>query len=175
VSEQEPATRIAVAGKRDLPHAGAALAARIRGALQDLSAGRPALVLTSLARGADQIAAGAAREMGFEFRCVFPFRDYERDFAGDRRFGELRALASAIEVLDGDRSRSAEAHARAAARLLDQCDVLLAVIDEEDREAPVGGTRHTVERALERGLPVVSIGATPPHPIRTTPSAESSR
>ena len=132
----------------------------------------PMRIVTSLADGADSIAADAALDLGWRLDVVLPLfhDDYLTDFveADARADHEARlARASSIFELPGDRNvegGSAIAYERAGRVVLAQSDILLAVWDN----SPVrgrGGAAQIVAEAVLAGIPVVQIdpsGAQPP-------------
>ena len=133
----------------------------------------PMRIVTSLADGADSIAADAALDLGWRLDVVLPLfhDDYLTDFveADARADHEARlARASSIFELPGDRNvegGSAIAYERAGRVVLAQSDILLAVWDN----SPVrgrGGAAQIVAEAVLAGIPVVQIDPSGAHPPR---------
>lgn len=134
----------------------------------------PDLVLLSgLAAGADQLAAQAALAVpGWRLHAVLPFarEEYERDFASDRAshatLDHLLRDASAITVLDGratmpgSAERAWDAYGPLGRVLVEQCDLLLAIWDEQPGRG-VGGTANVVTRARRDDVPILRV-----HPAR---------
>lgn len=105
------------------------------------------------ARRASQITRAADRVHLFELA--------EQDEAVEALYRALMVApddagaASAFAALASDRA------AMAARVLIEHCDVLIGIWDGETRGA-IGGTRHTIESALEQGVPVIWIDARNP-------------
>lgn len=164
--------RLGVTGRRAVPREERARVAReIAVLLADVEAAiarqgtgdlAPRL-LTSLAEGADRIAARGALARGWRVDAVLPFapEEYARDFeASTGSEGEFSRLLSELEAgggswlaLDGRRDGTARAYARAGEVVAGRSDLLLAVLDEAPSQGP-GGTRDTALHALARGVPV---------------------
>jgi hypothetical protein len=166
--------------KRDLALAFDAVADGLRAVAGD---GPATLTLvTGLADGADQIASGlfvdgasgaVTRVLGAILPC--PGDDYVQngpidDRAAFERMAKHCAFVTALkgplrppppDGLDTEMARQArrargEAFAAQAGALLRDSDILVA-IDDPDDTGDIGGTRHTLHRALSRGLPVILI------------------
>ena len=144
--------------------------------LQIYSDDKPVLRLISpLADGADRLVARQAlaqKCLSFQLQCPMPFpeKEYEKDFQATSEhpkdttaeFRELREKAGEnILELDGDRSAAREAYEDVGRLVLRQCDVLLAVWDEEHEKGieKVGGTRQIVRESLLLEIPTVWISA----------------
>lgn len=147
---------------------------RIRSVLDALLG--PLTVVSSLAEGADRLAAAAATARGDRLLAILPFAkaEFARDFATEgslAEFAGLLAQASEIIELPGTRGAVATdaAYEAAAAAVLARADVLLAIWDGEPGRG-IGGTAHTVEVALARDIPVIWIAARPPHEVRILPA-----
>jgi hypothetical protein len=131
------------------------------------------IVLSSLAAGADQIGAQAALKAAADQRAVhvvldaiLPFADAE--YPGDapefrpEEAAVLRSLvgrARSVVRLDAnhaDPDAHVDAYRRAAQALLDRADLLMAIFDPE-KAGKGAGTRETIERAQQTGMPVLSI------------------
>ncbi len=127
-------------------------------------------LISSLADGADTIAAQCALERGWGLETVLPFSraDYAGDFAegaARAQFLQLLDASAAVMELDGTRSLpSGEsiAYERAGRVLLAQCDVLIAVWDG----GPVrgrGGAAQIVAEAVQQDVPVIQLDPTTQH------------
>jgi hypothetical protein len=133
----------------------------------------PMRLITSLADGADSMAADEALALGWTLDAVLPLPrvEYLLDFVESvARLDHEALLARAHSVfeLDGDRAvegGSAIAYERAGRVVLAQSDILVAVWDG----GPVrgrGGAAQIVAEAVLAGIPVIHIdpaGAHPPH------------
>ncbi len=126
----------------------------------------PMRLVTSLADGADSIAADEALDLGWTLDAVLPLsrEDYFADFTEAQARADhemLLAKAHAVFELDGDRGvegGSAIAYERAGRVVLAQSDILVAVWDG----GPVrgrGGAAQIVAEAVLAGIPVIHIDA----------------
>ena len=125
----------------------------VRAAIRD--ADRPASIVTSLAAGADQLVAQEALALGCSLEVVLPCRGYERTFSNQcqlLRFQELSGLAANTEILNYDEP-SEDAFWAAGRRVVERCDVLLAIWDGAPA-AGLGGTADVVRYAAERNVRV---------------------
>jgi len=127
---------------------------------------------SSLARGADRIAARAALTTGFTLHAVLPFarEEYERDFAADpndlAEFRELlgRVVRNAddtpeIMEIDGGRGIDEARSYRVAGRVVvARSDLMIAVWNGTAGEGH-GGTWDTMQFALRQGVPLIIIDA----------------
>ena len=121
-------------------------------------------MLSPLAAGADQVAARAALDLGFDLHAVLPFRraDYRTDFATEpdndaaAAFDAFIARADRVLELPCRRGDVPSAYALAGRATVAHCDVLIAVWDGLPARG-AGGTAEVVEDALRRGLPVIHI------------------
>ncbi|THD61548.1 DUF4231 domain-containing protein [Phenylobacterium sp.] len=128
----------------------------------------PRLVLISqLAKGADQLAARTGLELGFGLRTVLPFphATYRAEFTGadGEAFDALLARSDHVWELPGvavDEAGAAVAHDRgyalAGESTVAQCDILLAIWDGQAARGH-GGTADVVEYAIRRGVPVLHL------------------
>ena len=149
----------------------------LRGALNALMRGlsgevpTPMRVVTSLADGADSIAAEEALALGWTLDAVLPLHraDYLDDFTHPVARADHEALlskATNVFELDGDRSvegGSAIAYERAGRVVLAQSDILIAVWDG----SPVrgrGGAAQIVAEAVLAGIPVIHLHPAAAHP-----------
>ena len=121
-------------------------------------------IISSLAEGADQIAAKEAVAPCSELHVVLPFvaEEYERDFATEASRDEFRVLlarATAVMTLDGARTSKAtedKSYRAAGLMMLRQCDVVIAVWDGEPPVSSAG-TGAIAADAIRLDLPVVWI------------------
>ena len=117
--------------------------------------------VTPIADGADQIAAEAALDLGWEVEAVLPFaRDHYRTTLADdearRRFDALLAQAARVIELPGEQRDEPEGYAMAGRATVAHCDVLIAVWDGLKARGR-GGTGEVVEFAISRGVPVAHL------------------
>lgn len=168
---------IGITGHRHL-QAEDAVASSVRAVLAEIVQGlagqrapkeSPLTILSSLAEGADRIAAREVlREPGGALRAVLPLpiEDYGQDFADAESRAEFRALlacAEAVEVVvvAGDRDASYRAAGR---RVVDLCSVLVAVWNGRPGRG-IGGTADVVGYARELGKPLIIINSEAPEEI----------
>ncbi|MCI0437101.1 MAG: hypothetical protein L0271_26200, partial [Gemmatimonadetes bacterium] len=131
-------------------------------------------VISGVATGGDQIVAESVLAMDHSrLRAVLPLQpdDYAEDFAEGPERDAYRALLARdnvhIEVASpapgaddsGDARQSA--YRAAGRRMVDSCDLLIAVWNGEPGNGP-GGTADTVEYAVNRRVPVYWIRADKP-------------
>lgn len=121
-------------------------------------------LVSSLASGADSVAADLALDMGWTLHAVLPAprEAYARDFAdGEERAGFLRRLAAAAAAFElpcAEPSADAPHYERAGRVMLDQCDLLLALWDGQPARGR-GGTAQIVAEAVSRHIPVLHVHA----------------
>jgi hypothetical protein len=111
--------------------------------------------ITCLARGADQIFAGAVLSLGGPLDVVLPADDYERCMTGDgdqERFRSLLARAADVRTMPYPTSGRV-AFLAASDAMLSRCDLLLAVWDGTPPRQ-MGDTADVVRRAEARRIPV---------------------
>jgi hypothetical protein len=140
----------------------------------------PELTLVStLADGADTIAAKAALDLGYALDVPLPFAvaDYEKDFSSDAVDGhtplqDFRALvgkARSVLQLPGQRRTEADtkkqgnlkenrAYEAAGLTVLNQADILLAIWDGEGSRGR-GGTAEMVAEAARQRIPIIHVDA----------------
>jgi hypothetical protein len=140
----------------------------------------PELTLVStLADGADTIAAKAALDLGYALDVPLPFAlaDYEKDFSSDAVDGHIplqnfRALvgqARSVLQLPGQRRTEADtkkqgnlkenrAYEAAGLTVLNQADILLAIWDGEGSRGR-GGTAEMVAEAARQRIPIIHVDA----------------
>lgn len=111
----------------------------------------------SLAAGADQLFARAVRDMGGALHVVVPCERYEETFSeADRpRYRELLDEAVRVETL-AHIDPTEKAFLDAGHRVVDLCDVLIAVWDEAPARG-LGGTADVVGYAKSAGREVMII------------------
>lgn len=117
-------------------------------------------LITSLAEGADTIAAAAAVQAGYHVDACLPF---DRDeFAKDFDEVGVKALRSALDLcrsvteLPGQRIHDLIAYENAGRVVLDQGDILIAVWDGNPALGR-GGTAEIASEAIARHVPLVLI------------------
>lgn len=122
------------------------------------------LAITSLAAGADQLAADAALAKGYLLHVLLPFREADycehtlgSDEAAHQEYARLAAKAEKILELDGVAAgQEINAYDAAASLLVRSSDLLVAIWDGVDIRKP-GGTADTIAKAKLAGVPVVWI------------------
>lgn len=145
--------RIGVTGHQKIPaSAQHPIECRVRGVLEE----QPEFhVVTSLAAGADQLVALAARTVGGAIEAIVPCRGYADVFESRRArdtYAEL--LAAAVDVCFLDFAEPSEEAFWAAGRaVVDRADLLLAIWDGEPSRG-LGGTGDVVAYAQRCDLPV---------------------
>jgi hypothetical protein len=157
--------RIGVTGHRVLAEVPRVLAG-VEAALDRIEAafpGRPVVVVSCLAEGADRLVAEAVlRRPGARLVAVLPMPRGElvADFATAESRAEFAALlARAAEVVElPARATRDEAYAAANERMLDEVDVLVAVWDGAEAQGR-GGTAEVAARARSRHLPLAWVHA----------------
>jgi hypothetical protein len=140
----------------------------------------PELTLVStLADGADTIAAKAALDLGYALDVPLPFAvaEYEKDFSSDavdgriplQNFRALVAQARSVLQLPGQRRTEADtekqgnlkenrAYEAAGLTVLNQADILLAIWDGEGSRGR-GGTAEMVAEAARQQIPIIHVDA----------------
>lgn len=155
--------RVGVTGHRQIADA-AQLADAIDRALDDLAAradGRPIVLVSALAEGADRLAAGRALArpgIGLEAALPLPVDDYLTDFADHLSREAFRSLldrARAVRVADPAPTREA-AYAAAGRMVVEGSQALVALWDGRPARG-VGGTAEVVALARRRELPLAWI------------------
>lgn len=119
-------------------------------------------IVSSLAEGADRIAADVGVDRGARLEVVLPMEpgDFEEDFSGAssiERFRDLMCLAGQVTVIDEGSDRDA-GYLHAGLRLVDTCDALLALWDGKPARG-IGGTASIVDYADVSGVPVLWVEA----------------
>lgn len=131
---------------------------------------RPLIALSSLAAGADQMFAEIVLQDGGTLEAVIPFEDYEKTFADDVDKASYRGLlesSARVEVLPRTDSDE-EAYLRAGTRVVDLCELLVAVWDGKPA-AGLGGTGDVVEYALQIQRNLVHLNPTTRQIIESDP------
>lgn len=137
---------VGVTGHQDLPASALKYArAELDGFLGRCS--QPLTGIASLAVGADQLFAEAVVRHGGQLHVVVPSAGYEQTFGdGDRaRYEMLLDAASKVETLEYPEP-SEDAFLAAGKRVVDLCDLLVAVWDGQAAQGR-GGTADVVEYA----------------------------
>jgi hypothetical protein len=117
----------------------------------------PIVGLSALARGADQVFAEAVLAAGGRLVFVRPTADYESNYEGAEleRFRAFRAAATEEIYIPPD-AGDQDAFLAAGKRVVEECDVLIAVWDGKVAHGK-GGTADIVEFARARSLPIIHI------------------
>ena len=127
---------------------------------------RPRLQFVSpIADGADQIAAEAALELGWELQAILPFdrATYRASLANDRAREQMDSLisrATCLLELPGEPDHSLDAYVMTGRATVAHCDILIAVWDGLPPRGR-GGTGEVVQLALTRGTAIVHVPMTP--------------
>lgn len=121
--------------------------------------------VSPIADGADQIAADAALELGWELQAVLPFdrATYRASLASDaarERFDALLARATCVLELPGDPDASLDAYVMTGRATVAHCDVLIAIWDGLPPRGR-GGTGEVVQLALTRGTAIIHVPLAP--------------
>jgi hypothetical protein len=151
--------RVGITGHSNLtPDSVPVVAEALSKVLADL--GEPVVGVTCLARGADQIFAGAVLEIGGEIEVVLPATDYrDRKVKPDNRpvFEALLSRATQVRVLPFETSNRA-AYMAASEAVLGDVEHVVAVWDGQPSDGH-GGTGDVVAAARRRGIPVTTVWA----------------
>jgi hypothetical protein len=148
--------RLAVTGHRGLPQATARLVDNaVRAWLAALP--EPVTAVTSLADGADQIAARAALDAGGRLEVIIPASRYRDALPAETHaaYDALLRQASTVDQLGFTESTS-EAHMAASETMLENATHLLAIWDGQPARG-FGGTADVVAAARSRSVPVTVI------------------
>lgn len=126
-------------------------------------------IISPLAEGADRIVASEAIDLGYELQCPLPFayNKYREDFTdavSAAEFDKLLGKASKVLELDGSEADKGTAYYAVGKMVLGQCDLLIAVKDDNNTGG-TGGTAHIVQEALNYSIPTIWIHAKEPHEI----------
>lgn len=119
------------------------------------------VVVSSLAEGADRLAADAGLAAGFTLEAVLPFhrKEYSADFKTEDSkaiYEGLLQRSSAVFELDGDPADRSRAYETAGLIMLANIDLLITIWDGKPA-AGVGGTAQIISRAVSGGIPVIWI------------------
>ena len=122
-----------------------------------------AKLVTSLAEGADVLAAEAALEAGLGISVCLPFppQTYAKDF-GEEEWRDTQAMidrADSMMALTDHHGADNAAYEMAGKMVLGQSDILLAVWDGEASRGR-GGTTEVIAEAVALNQPVIHIDAT---------------
>lgn len=124
--------------------------------------GRKIVCVTSLAEGADTMAAEAALARGWGLVAPLPFPPdlYAQDFPEGPARETFHALLAKSEhfICRPDRTDAVAGYRAASAAMLDLSDQLIAIWDGEPTDA-LGGAYDTLQLALKRGLPITRVDA----------------
>lgn len=144
-------TTLGISGHQEIPPL--AFATVRKGISQILGeVARPLIGVTSLAAGADQVFAEEVLVSGGSLHVVVPSRSYEASFnsrSALAAFRRLLAAAEKVEYLDFQEP-SETAYLAAGKRVVDVCEVLLAVWDGQPARGR-GGTADIVDYARRSG------------------------
>ncbi len=168
--------RVGVTGHRFLAEIEKLQAAieRALDAIDHAFPGRAPVAISPLAEGADRLVAEAVLGRGGTLEVVVPLPvdDYATDFEAEQsKAGFARLLDQAAEVVVPPATATRnEAYEQAGLYVLDSSDVLIAIYDGKPAQGR-GGTAEIVERALERGMPVLHIKAGNRRPGTTIPTS----
>lgn len=144
--------RVGVTGHQDIPSAGTAW---IEHELRKTIAAWPTLTgVSSLAKGADQMFAGAILAAGSALEAVIPCRDYASTFdpADRAAYADLLGRASKVMTLDFG-APSEDAFLAAGRYVAGSVDHLVAIWDGEQAQGR-GGTGDIVRHARSINVPV---------------------
>jgi hypothetical protein len=131
--------------------------------------------VSPIADGADQIAAEAALELGWELQVVLPFNraEYRETLANQaarQRFDALLGRANCILELPGHGETQADAYVMTGRATVAHCDLLVAVWDGLPPRGR-GGTGEVVQLAITRGTAVIHLPLEQQAPARVVWSA----
>ncbi|MBB3764607.1 hypothetical protein [Sphingomicrobium lutaoense] len=119
-------------------------------------------LVTSVAEGADVLAAEAALEAGARLAVCLPFPEpiYARDFTDDKwaRSKKLVDQADTVMSLSEYEGGDEAGYEMAGRLMLSQCDILIAVWDGEAARGR-GGTTQVIAEAVAMHMPVIHVDA----------------
>lgn len=137
--------------------------------------------VSCLAEGSDRLMVREALKRKWEVQAVLPLEraEYAKTFRDDSSVRDFEGLLDHLETkavleLDGDPSDRENAYRRAGRILLDQCDLLIAVLDEE-RPQGSGVTGEVVRIATQSEIPIVLIDPRRPGAARLRVCQEGRR
>ncbi len=118
-------------------------------------------LLSGFAAGTDLAAVWAQERLEGRTKAILPFsmNEYEKDFEETCELPEFRAAletALTVDELPGLRAKADEAYEAVGRAILEACDVLVAVWDGQPGRGK-GGTRHVMDMAIARGIPVIHL------------------
>lgn len=120
------------------------------------AAAAPLVIVTSLAVGADQLAARLGIARGATVHAVLPFSEIERTFSAEDLQAYRRLVSQAsVEVVQTS-GTDEDAYLAAGRRVVELSDVIIAVWDGNPAKGK-GGTADIVAYAITSGVPVVHI------------------
>jgi len=142
--------RVGVTGHQNLP---ASALAYVRAQVEDFlgQCPQPLTGIASLAVGAYQLFAEAVLRHGGQLHVVVPSAGYEQTFGDEDRalYEKLRDAAAKVQTLEYPEP-SEDAVLAAGSRVVDLCDLLVAVWDGKAARGR-GGTADVVEYAKNNG------------------------
>ncbi len=155
---------VAVTGHRFLAEV-EKLQVAVQEALDRLEAAFPdgePVIVSPLAEGADRLVAEIALERRMRLFAPLPFaqEEYLEDFESEEskeQFVDLLEQAAEVIDLPPTEERN-DAYAQVGEWVLNHSDAIIALWDGQPSQG-TGGTADVVERALERGMPVLHIKA----------------
>ena len=119
-------------------------------------------LISSLAEGADRLAASVAVDLGYELVALLPMApdQYEQDFSSDESAAEFRRLIQGRTVftLPSTGSDRTKCYVAASGVLISNSDLLLAIWDRLPSNG-AGGTADTIAAADAQETPTVVIAA----------------
>lgn len=127
-------------------------------------------LITSLAEGADCMAAEEALAQGYELQCPLPFNRarYEATFDGGEaaveRFRDLLSHADAVMTLDFEQQDSSSSYRNASHIMLAHSDILIALWNGKPSKS-IAGTYATIREAERAHLPIIIINSENPEDI----------
>ena len=118
-------------------------------------------LVSPVADGADQIAAGVALDLGWDLQVILPFQReaYRSSLANDKsraNFDRLTEEAACVLELPGADGAELESYVMAGRATVAHCDILIAVWDGRPARGR-GGTAEVVQFALTKGTAVIHI------------------
>jgi hypothetical protein len=143
--------RLGITGHQSVPASARSLLHRVLDELITSSS----VGVSSLAAGADQEFARAVLRAGGSLITVIPARDYSMTFSNAADLATYRELlAASDQLIQLSYERSSEkAFMAAGRRVVDECELLIAVWDGEPAHG-LGGTGDVVEYARKIGRPL---------------------
>jgi hypothetical protein len=123
------------------------------------------------------VVASKAVELGIREIVVLPFprSRFEHDFRSGESLREFRDLLDAADSVIEPASAPQvpeDGYETASSVIIGCADLLLAVWDGQPGRG-VGGTAHTVDKALQRGMPVIWVASHSPYSIEVLRPVDS--